>query len=112
MLTTVQQAVLTDFRPIFILIFAILLVFLMLALFSGGQNSGISFSTVLTVSITHFLINAILFYMESNLVEKLDATPDNVTLYLFIGILILSIVNPLIYKLRNKNKSSRYRYRR
>lgn len=113
MVPIVQQAVFTDFRPVFILMLAILLVFFVLSLIGGGQNSGVPFSTVLSVSITHLLIAAILFYTESQLVESLEATPDNITLYMFIGILILTIVNPLIYKLRNKNRSSsRYRYRR
>lgn len=112
MIPLLQQAVLTDFRSAFILMIAILLVFLVLSLMGGGQNRGMSFGTILTVSITHFLIAAILFYTESNLVEKLEATPDRITLYLFIGILLLTIANPLIYKLRNKSTSSRYRYRR
>lgn len=113
MVPMIQQAVMTDFRPIFILMLAILIVFFVLSLIGGGRNSGIPFSTVLSVSISHLLIAAVLFYTESQLVESLEATPDSITLYLFIGILILTIVNPLIYKLRNRNaSSSRYRYRR
>lgn len=107
-----QQTVLTDFRPVFILMLGILIIFFILSLIGSGQNRGISFGMILTVSIIQFLVAGVLFYIESNLVENLNLTADNITLYMFVAILVLSIVNPLIYKLRAKNTSSRYRYRR
>lgn len=108
----IQQAVLTDFRPVFILMLVILLVFFVLSFIGGGSNRKITMGMTLTVSITHLLIAGILFFTESNLSEKLDYTADNITLYLFVATIILAIINPIIYKLRNKNTSSRYRYRR
>lgn len=108
----IQQAVLTDFRPVFILMLVILLVFFVFSIIGGGSNKRVTFGMTLSISITHLLIAGILFYIESNLVEQLDYAADNITMYLFVSLLVLAIVNPLVYKLRNKNSSSRYRYRR
>lgn len=109
----IQQAVLTDFRPVFILMLVILLVFFVLSFMGGGSNRKITMGMTLTVSITHLLIAGVLFFIESNLLEKLGYTADNITMYLFIATIVLAIVNPLIYRIRNNNNtSSRYRYRR
>ena len=107
----IQQAVLTHFRPVFILMLVILSVFLFLTLFKDGERRGITFSLVLTVSIIEIITATMIFFAESNLVETFELVPDDVTLYLFIGIILLGVVNPLVYKLRNKT-SSRYRYNR
>ncbi|SHE56545.1 hypothetical protein SAMN02745249_00694 [Atopostipes suicloacalis DSM 15692] len=105
----IQQAVLTNFRPIFIVMLAILAIFLILSIIPRGRNSNINFVTVLTVSIIEVVIAAVLFYTESNLVELFEQTPDNLTLYLFIGIIGLGIANPIIFRLRNSG-GQRYRY--
>lgn len=107
----IQQTAFTDFRPVFILMLVILLVFFILSLFRDGERRGINFNLILTVSIVEILIAALIFFTESNLVETYNLEPDNITLYLFIGVILLGVVNPLVYKLRNK-ASSRYRYRR
>lgn len=107
----IQQAAFTDFRPVFILMLVILGVFFLLSLFRDGERRGITFTLVLTVSIVEILIAMMIFFAESNLVETYEFVPDSITLYLFIGIILLGVVNPLVYKLRNK-ASSRYRYNR
>jgi len=106
----IQQTVLTNFRPVFIVMLAILLIFLLLSIIPRGRNSNINFLTVLTVSIVEVVLAAVLFYTESNLIDELGLTADRITLYLFIAILILAIVNPIVFRFRNQG-SSRYRYR-
>ena len=106
----IQQAVLTNFRPIFIVMLAILVIFLILSIIPRGRNSNINFVTVLTVSIIEVIIAAVLIYTENNLVELFEQTADKITLYLFIGIIGLGVVNPIIFRLRNKG-GQRYRYR-
>ena len=106
----IQQAVLTDFRLVFIVMLAILAIFLVLSIIPSGRNSNINFATVLTVSIIEVVIAAVLFYTESHLIELFEQTADNLTLYLFIGIIALGIANPLIFRLRNSG-GQRYRYR-
>lgn len=106
----IQQALFTEFRPVFILMLAILAVFFFLSFFRDGERRGITFSLVLIVSIINTLIAFMIFFVENNLVETYSLTPDRITLFLFIGIIALSLVNPFIYKMRNK-ASSRYRYR-
>ncbi|HLR88190.1 MAG TPA: hypothetical protein VK042_00540 [Atopostipes sp.] len=106
----IQQTVLTNFRPVFIVLLAILLIFLLLSIIPRGRNSNINFLTVLTVSIVEVVIAAVLFYTESNLVEALGLTPDNITLYLFIAIIVLSVANPIVFRFRNSG-GQRYRYR-
>lgn len=105
----IQQIVLTNFRPVFILMLAVLLVFLVLSIVPRGRNSNINFLTVLTISIIEALIAAVLFYTESNLVESLEATADSLTLYLFLAIIVLAIANPIIFRYRNRG-GQRYRY--
>jgi len=107
----IQQTVLTDFRPIFIAILVILGIFLIISLIRQRGDGIFSFGTVLTVSITQLILAGMLFYTESTLVETLEITADDITLYLFIAIVVLAIINPIIYRLRNR-RSSRYRYRR
>lgn len=106
----IQQTVLTDFRPVFIVMLAFLILFLILSIIPRGRNSNINFTTVLTVSIVEVVIAAVLFYTESNLVETFEQTPDNITLYLFIAIIGLGIANPIVFRLRNSG-GQRYRYR-
>jgi len=107
----IQQTVLTDFRPIFITMLVILGIFLIISLIRQRGDGIFSFGTVLTVSITQLILAGMLFYTESMIVETLEITADDITLYFFIAIVVLAIINPIIYRLRNR-RSSRYRYRR
>lgn len=106
----IQQTILTNFRPVFIVMLAVLLVFLGLSILPRGRNSNINFATVLIVSIVEALIAAVLFYTESKLVEALNLTADSITLYLFLAIIVLAIANPFVFRYRNRG-GQRYRYR-
>lgn len=106
----ILQTVLTTFRPVFIVMLGILAVFLVLSFIRQGDK-GLSFATVLTVSVIHLILVGVLFYTESNLIEVTEFTADNITLYLFIGIIVLAIANPIIYRFRNGRNHQRYRYR-
>jgi len=89
----------------------ILGIFLIISLIRQRGDGIFSFGTVLTVSITQLILAGMLFYTESMIVETLEITADDITLYFFIAIVVLAIINPIIYRLRNR-RSSRYRYRR
>lgn len=103
------QTVLTDFRPVFALLFLIAVVFLFLSIVPRGRNSKINFITILIVSIIEVLTGGVLLYVESGLVEALGVTPDSITLYLCIGVILISIANPFIFRKRNgRNRSYRY----
>lgn len=106
----IQQTILTNFRPVFIVMLVVLLVFLVLSILPRSRNSNINFATVLTVSIVEGLIAAVLFYTESTLIEKLEFTADSLTLYLFLAIIALAIANPIVFRYRNRG-GQRYRYR-
>jgi len=89
----------------------ILGIFLIISFIRQRGDGIFSFGTVMTVSITQLIIAGMLFYTESTLVETLELAADDITLYLFIAIVVLAVINPIIYRLRNR-RSSRYRYRR
>lgn len=105
----ILQSVLTNFRPVFIVMVGILAIFLVLSFLRQGDK--VSFATVLTVSMTHLILAGVLFYTESTLVETINYTADDITLYLFIAIVVLAILNPIVYRLRNNRSKQRYRYR-
>ena len=88
----------------------VLAVFFVLSVVPRGRNSNINFLTVLIVSIIEGLSSVILFFTESQLVETLDRTADSITLYLFFASILFSILNPIVFRLRNR-QSQRYRYR-
>lgn len=106
----IQQAVLTEFRPVFVWMLIIAFIFLVLSLVPRGRNSKINFMTVMTVSIIEIIVAGMLLFTENNLVETLEMTADSITLYLFIGILVLSIINPILFRKRNSD-TQRYRYK-
>lgn len=105
----IQQALFTDFRPIFIVMVVILTIFLLLSILPQG-NKGVSFGTVLLVSGIHLVLGGMLFYTESELIQTLDLTADELTLYLFIAIAGLSILNPIVYYFRNRRRKSSSSY--
>lgn len=101
----IQQALFTDFRPIFIAMVAILALFLLLSVIPQGDR-GVTFGTVILVSGIHLILGGMLFYTESELIQTLDLTADDLTLYFFIAIVVLSILNPIVYYLRNRRGKS------
>lgn len=105
----IQQVLFTDFRPIFIVMVAILAIFLLLSVLPQG-NKGITFGTILLVSVIHLILGGMLFYTESELIQTLDLTADDVTLYFFIAIVVLSILNPIVYYFRNRRGKSSSSY--
>lgn len=106
----IQQAVLTEFRPVFLMMLFIGLIFLVLSFIPRGRRSNINLTTVLTVSIIQAILAGILLYTESGLARSFEIIADSMTLYLFVGILVLSIINPILFRSRNSGKK-RYRYK-
>ncbi|HAJ70427.1 MAG: hypothetical protein ACTHVM_05495 [Alkalibacterium gilvum] len=105
--------VFTQFRLVFGLILIILGLFLILSILPKGRDAVVTFFSVLVVSITHASVAIALIITENMFLEKLSLEGDSLTFYMFLGILILAILNPIIYKLRNKSKrrGSSYSFR-
>lgn len=97
----------TQFRLVFGVILAILVLFLILSLIPKGRDTMITFFSVLAISITHLAIATALLIVENSFLEDFTLDGDQMTFYMFIGILVLAILNPVVYKLRNKSRRRR-----
>lgn len=108
----INMEVFTEFRLVFIVILAILGIFLILSLIPKGRNVVVTFFSVLTVSITHLLIATSLLVTENFFLDSYNLDGDAITFYLYLGIVVLAIVNPIVYKVRNKrSKRNSYSFR-
>lgn len=96
----------TQMRPIFLLIVLILLVYLFLSFIKRSQSSGVTLFAVGSVSVLSFLISTILLIIENQLVELTGLEGDSLTVYLYGAAVVLSILNPLVYRNRNKRQST------
>lgn len=96
--------VFTQFRLVFGLILIFLGLFLVLSILPKGRDAIVTFFSVLVVSITHALIAIALIVTENVFLEDLSIEGDSITFYMFIAILVLALINPIVYKLRNKTK--------
>lgn len=105
----IQQTVFLEFRPVFLMMLLISVFFLILSVIPRSRNSNLNFITVFTVSLTQIILGGTVLYVESSVADKFDLLADRWTLYMFLGIFTLSIVNPIIFRSRNRGKS-RYRY--
>lgn len=104
--------VFSEFRPIFIVLLAFLTLFFFISLIPKERDTKISFFTVLIVSITHATIAGTLLVTENWFLEEFSLDGDQVTFLLFLGVILLAVLNPIIYKLRNRNsRKSSYRFR-
>lgn len=102
----------THFRLVFGIILVILALFLILSLLPKGRDSIVTFFSVLAISITHLVIGTALLVVENAFLEDFTLDGDSMTLYMFIGIVVLAILNPIVYKLRNKTRRrSTYSYK-
>lgn len=107
-----DMEIFTQFRLVFGLILAVLVVFTLLSLLPKSQNTGVTFFSVLSISLSHIVIGTALIIVENTFLEDFTLDGDPLTLYMYIGILALGIGNPIIYKLRNKKKRrSTYSFR-
>lgn len=106
----IAQSVFTDFRTLAIILLAFTLVFFVLSVVPRGRNSNFNFTTVLSVSIMNIIFTGALLYTENKLINAFSLKEDKITFYLLIAVFIFSIINPVIFKNKNK-QSQRYRYR-
>ena len=93
----------TEFRLVFGIILAILVLFLVLSLVPKGRNTVVTFFSVLAISISHLAIATALLIVENTFLEDFTLDGDSLTFYMFLGVVLLAILNPIIYKLRNKS---------
>lgn len=104
--------VFSEFRPVFIVLLTFLILFFFISLVPKGRDTKITFFTVLTVSVTHAIIAGTLLVTENWFLDEFDLSGDSVTFYLFVGVILLAVLNPIVYKLRNRNsRKSNYRFR-
>lgn len=105
--------VFTQFRLVFGLILVFLGLFLVLSILPKGRDAIVTFFSVLAVSVTHALIAVALIITENMFLEDFSLEGDAITFYMFLAILALAVINPIVYKLRNKPKrrGSSYSFR-
>lgn len=104
--------VFTQFRLVFGLILLFLGLFFILSVLPKGRDVTVTFFSVLAVSITHSLIAVALIWTEGVFLDSFSLSGDSITFYMFLAILALSIINPVVYKLKNKTKrKSSYSFR-
>lgn len=103
--------VFSEFRPLFIILLVFLGIFFLISLVPKGANTKVTFFTVLTVSITHLVMAGALLVTENWFLSEFQLDGDSITFALFVGVVILAILNPVIYKLRNRNRRSSYSFR-
>lgn len=103
----------TQFRLVFGLILVFLTLFLVLSILPKGRDAIVTFFSVLAVSVTHALIAIALIITENMFLEDLSLEGDSITFYMFLAILALAVINPIVYKLRNKSnrRGSSYSFR-
>lgn len=107
-----DMEIFTQFRLVFGLILAVLLVFTLLSLLPKGQRTGVTFFSVLSISISHLIIGTGLIIVENTFLEDFTLDGDSLTFFMYLAIVGLAILNPVIYKLRNKKrKRSMYSFR-
>lgn len=107
-----DMEIFTQFRLVFGLILAVLLVFALLSLLPKSQGTGVTFFSVLSISVSHLLIGTALIIVENTFLEDFTLDGDPLTFFMYLGIVGLAILNPIIYKLRNKRrKRSTYSFR-
>lgn len=94
----------SQFRLVFSIILAILVIFLILSLIPKGRNTTVTFFSVLAVSITHLAIATALIIVENSFLEDFSLEGDSLTFFMYLGILGLAVLNPIVYKLRNKSR--------
>lgn len=98
--------VFTEFRLVFMIILVILGLFFIFSLVPKGRNAMVTFFSVLTVSITHVIIATSLLVVENFFLDSFDLDGDSLTFYLYLGIVVLAVLNPIIYKIRNKGRKT------
>lgn len=96
--------VFTEFRLVFIIILAILGLFFIFSLVPKGRTPMVTLFSVLTVSLTHAVIATSLLVVENFFLDSFELDGDSVTFYLYLGIILLAVLNPIIYKIRNKGR--------
>lgn len=94
----------TQFRLVFGIMLAFLVLFLILSLLPKSRDSIVTFFSVLMMSISHLAIATGLIIVENSFLEDFTLDADNLTFYMYLGIVGLAIVNPIIYKVRNKSR--------
>ena len=97
--------VFTQFRLVFGLILIFMALFFVLSILPKGRDVIVTFFSVLAVSVTHALIAIAMIVTENVFLEDFSLEGDSITFYMFLAILVLAIINPVVYKLRNKSKS-------
>lgn len=102
----------TQLRPIFYIILGFLGVCFILSLIPRGRDSKINMLSVVIVSITHLVFASALLVTENWILTEWSLKGDPITFYLYIATFVLSILNPVVFYFRNKEKRrSSYSFR-
>ncbi|WP_027108076.1 hypothetical protein [Lacticigenium naphthae] len=104
-----MEELFTEFRLVLYVLIAFQLIVLGLSLHRHSRSSKINFVTILLLSVFAFAVNGALFYTENQMLTDLIMDADSLSFYLFLAVFALAILNPVLFKLRNK-KIRRYNF--
>ncbi|WP_208559398.1 hypothetical protein [Marinilactibacillus kalidii] len=94
----------TPFRPVFYILLGFLIVTLIMALIPKSKESKINMVSILSISVTHIVIASALLVIENQLLDMFDLKGDSISFYTYLAVLVLSVLNPVVYYFRNKQK--------
>ncbi|GIP00854.1 hypothetical protein J14TS5_59390 [Paenibacillus lautus] len=93
--------IVTHFRPIYILFILILIISLFIMIFRKDHHKVINGFTIGIITLISLAVSAYLTYQIGILSDELGIGGDAVSFYMFIVVVILSLVNPLVYAYQN-----------
>ncbi|KOP65814.1 hypothetical protein AMS62_11555 [Bacillus sp. FJAT-18019] len=86
-----------NFRPIYILFIMILIISLLILTIGKNRRFLINEFTVAVITLSSVAVSAYLTYQIGILSDELGIGGDAVSFYMFIAIVLLSLVNLLVY---------------
>ncbi|MCP3738133.1 hypothetical protein [Rossellomorea sp. BNER] len=93
----------TLLRPIFITFLIVSLILFLIVILPRTKNKRINGFTVTSLSIISILISAQVLFYDGVIVDELNLGGDAVSFYMFLAIVVFSILNPIIYFVRHRN---------
>lgn len=92
-------------RPVFITFLVVLLVLFIIILFQRSRG-WVNLLTVTSIAAISTFVSAMILYIIGIIVDEHNLSGDPVSFFLFIAVAGLSIVNVLVFLVRNQQSSS------
>lgn len=103
--------VFSEFRLIYGAVLILAVLHLIIAVWQAGRRSDYTLGRSIVYSLILATFNGVLFIAEKNTVTNHQLVPDQLAFYFFLAIMVLSLLAPIIYSLRERRQNQfRYRY--